>query len=392
MIFLFLTGTRLAYVNDILSVLYLPKGAEKTLKYKYTEHSGIVDESAGYEKCHQGDDVLILYYNEDENKEEEFIPLRKGRLRECINEDEQLYYRVELKEFVNVVDTEKQKSLFTDRIYHMLYLKAEERERDKKEGKAVKWIFAIRNTFDIDQYSDCLMLDENSWIHTVHRLAETPRFKSYYSVFAKIAIFKQSKEEVLCSAEGYKLLAGRNYKLVFSYFAHQFNSHPFVQIPVEFLDAIGVCRIPNSNYMVESEQNRVEVMFRPMKIDNNGQTNLWIKIPLRRIAGKTLQYPRGAIAVSVGGRMSNRLKMVVTIGIVFGMSVATYIAQFPYMEKLVQLETLLDKGQHLSRYQESMLWLCEQYQKMPELPIGLASVSVSILTFILVKLIGKPQI
>ena len=46
MLYLFLTGKRAAYLNDIFTVMYLPESMEYTLKYKDAEINSIVDSSA----------------------------------------------------------------------------------------------------------------------------------------------------------------------------------------------------------------------------------------------------------------------------------------------------------------------------------------------------------
>lgn len=391
MLFLFLTGRRLAYANDILSILYLPKGVIKTLKYKDTKSLSIVDKSAKYDKCRPGDDVLILYYNKDNKKREEFIPLRYGRLSECISEDEQLYYKVELKEFVNVVDGENRVSEFNWKIYSMLYPNVEEREKAKRKGEHVKWIYAFRKLSAMNQYKDCLNSDQDSWIRTVQQVSKTTRFKKYYSIFAKINVLNSKNKEESCKADGYRFRAGRTYKLILSYFVPEFNEHPFEQIHIEFSDAIGVCRIPNSNYMIESEQNRIEILFRPMKVDSDGQTNLWLNIPMKKIHNKSIYYPRGAIAVSVGW-MSIGCKRAATIATISGIGVVNFLTQFPYIEKLEQLEHMVEREIKLSRLQEFWFWFCEVYQDAPETFVSVMSIITAFLTFLLVKLIGKAQI
>ena len=80
MLFLFLTGTRLAYVNDIRMTL---------------------------EHCQREDDVIIFYYDEDKEGKQGFIPLRRGKLLSCICEDGQLYYRVQLGNFCFSSDPEQ---------------------------------------------------------------------------------------------------------------------------------------------------------------------------------------------------------------------------------------------------------------------------------------------
>jgi len=384
MIFLFLTGTRLAYVNDILMTLYLPRGAVKTLKYKYTSGSrqdGIVDASAALEHCQREDDVIIFYYDEDKEGKQGFIPLRRGKLLSCICEDGQLYYRVQLGNFCFSSDHEQ----LNEEVASVLYPEGYEKYHHIR--------LAVRSASGYQIEHDFIDYTEESWIYTAHRMAKTERFQKYYTVFAKISMFEAGKnKELICGENGYHLNAGKGYYLVLSYYVPHFNEKPFSEIPFLVSDAMRFCRIPeNSNYF-ESEQNRLEIPFRPMKVEENGQTMLFTQVLQKKVDGKQIYYPMGMLPISVKGVISPLCKYLCVAGLVAGIGLTSYIVQFPFMEKLTQLNSIIESGAELSRYEQFVLDACGIYEKYSEIITGTGAALNAFLTFLLVKITGKPKI
>ena len=76
MLYLFLTGRRAAYLNDIFTVLNLPPNSIYDLKYKISNNN-IVDSSTNEQNCKAGKKVLISYID----LEEAYIPLYRVFLR-----------------------------------------------------------------------------------------------------------------------------------------------------------------------------------------------------------------------------------------------------------------------------------------------------------------------
>lgn len=383
-ILLFLTGIRLAYVNDILMVLYLPKGAVRTLKYKYIvseASTGIVDVSAGPDHCQAGDEVLIFYYDKSEDVSESFVPLRRGKLLSCMYADGQLYYRVQMGDFCFVSDG----GTLDEEIFSLLYPKGREKYHSLQ--------LAVRSENGYLFNSNCIEYTEESWVRTVRRMARTERFSRYYTVFARISVFRSKDgKEMICTKDGYFLQAGNTYRLILTYYVPQFNGHPFEEIEFLVSDAMKYCRIPEGPYLLESEQNRLELQFRPTKAEENSQTSLFLDIPQKQFDGKEIHYPRGMIPILVEEAISSRRKNLYLTALVCGMSLTTYIAQFPYMGKLEELHATILDGKELNVHQELLLWVCETYEQYEEGIVGIASVLGTLFTFWLVKLIGKPKI
>lgn len=384
MIFLFLTGTRLAYVNDILTVLYLPKGAVRTLKYKYTSflrENGIVDFSAAFEHCQVGDDVIIFYYDKDEGENQKFIPLRRGKLLSCICEDGQLYYRVQLGAFCFSSDPKQLNVAVSSVLY----------PKGRKEYLRIR--LAVRSASGYQIEHDFIDYTEESWIYTVQRMAKTERFQKYYTIFAKISLFEAERnKELICGENGYHLNAAKGYHLVLSYYVPHFNERPYPEIPFLISDAMRFCRIPeNSNYF-ESEQNRLELPFRPMKVEENGQTMLFMKVLEKKVDDKQIYYPMGMLPMSVEGVISPLCKYLCIAGLVAGIGLTSYIIQFPFTEKLTQLNSIIESSMELSRYEKFLLDVCGIYEKYSEIITGVGAALNAFLTFLLVKITGKPKI
>lgn len=385
-ILLFLTGKRLAYVNDILTVLYLPKGAAHILKYKYivSETAGsIVDASAVPAQCRAGDEVLIFYYDITRENKEKFIPLRQGKLLSCIYADGQLYYRVQLGDFCHAAYPDTRD--LDEKILSILYPK--DREQNPSLCLAVRSEHWYRFSPNYIEYT------EDSWILTVNRMATTVRFEQYYTVFAKISVFRdRDGKEEFCTEDGYHLRVGKVYQMVLTYYVPHFNEHPFDVVEFFVSDAMKYCGIPEGPHLLASEQNRLELHFRPTKVEENSQTSISLNISQKKLYGKEIHYPRGMIPFSVEGAISSRRKTMYLVLLVCGMSLTNYIAQFPYAGKLEELYETVQAGARLSGYQEILLRICETYEQYAEGIVGIASVLATLLTLGLVKLIGKPKV
>ena len=62
------------------------------------------------------------------------------------------------------------------------------------------------------------------------------------------------------------------------------------------------------------------------------------------------------------------------------------------MEKLTQLNSIIESGAELSRYEQFVLDACGIYEKYSEIITGTGAALNAFLTFLLVKITGKPKI
>ena len=174
MLYLFITGNRSAYMNNIFSVMSLPQGWSYELKYK--EKGGIIDEESKKLSENSSEEVLILFVREEDDV---YIPLRMGRLVGIVKDEGQMYYSVRLGQYCNW----NGKSEFCEWLHRLLgndirHLTYE--TKDSADGKLV----ILSN----QKPTDVLEKKEDSWIKTVRELGKEDLFKKYYSVFTVMSV------------------------------------------------------------------------------------------------------------------------------------------------------------------------------------------------------------
>ena len=218
MLYLFITGNRSAYMNNIFSVMSLPQGWSYELKYK--EKGGIIDEESKKLSENSSEEVLILFVREEDDV---YIPLRMGRLVGIVKDEGQMYYSVRLGQYCNW----NGKSEFCEWLHRLLgndirHLTYE--TKDSADGKLV-----IRsNQKPINE----LEKKEDSWIKTVRELGKEDLFKKYYSVFTKVEI--DGKVDFGENGKKAFVRSGQNYIARITYYIPDFNNSPMDTLPIEF--------------------------------------------------------------------------------------------------------------------------------------------------------------
>lgn len=191
MLYLFNTGARGGYVDNVLNTMHLPCGSENMYQYTF-EGDSYIDKSIKTGllkgKSIKDKDVLIVFVNKDKAPYE-YIPLRKGKLMLKEDRNGRSYFYVSLGPHCaykgNYSDFNKSFSeLFADKLFNS----TEVGTKDYINKKINKGYLAFYGQ-DIPELLEC---DEHSWKKTVKKLSEFDMFRNNV-IFTKLDIYKNSK-------------------------------------------------------------------------------------------------------------------------------------------------------------------------------------------------------
>ena len=383
MLYLFLTGKRAAYLNDIFTVMYLPESMEYTLKYKDAEINSIVDSSANMLTSLINEEVMVLF-NDEQGK---YIPLRWGTCVEISKDDSQIYYRIKLRRYCHVVEgknvcsfidelTEGSVRCFIDETHKKGILAT--CCRDEEENKKIK---------------DCITERSDSWIKTVTELAKQECLRGYYPVFTKLKVIDDKSNKIFfkrkraCMDKNNKeflLYSQRRYTFSFSYYVPQFNNDPMGFIPIDFTNSDNELGIVEQSDAIMSEQNKINIRCVPCmnSIKRRQSVQFNLNIPEQSDKKRFIQYARSPVKFDVMDSIPLWFYYVLLILCVLGIAVCTYISTLDYT-------TILANSSETSKV---VRWLCEKCQEMQGTQNLLCSAVSAFLTFGMVKLVGKPKL
>lgn len=346
MVYLFLTGNRSAYLNAIFTVMSMPKGIVYDLKYRDLENRSIVDNSAKSFDEKSQEKVLILFNDEHGG----YVPLRFGSLKRWKKEEGQIYYSVRMGEYCNDIRNEKLCE-FIDEI-------APEKIRIidiDGVGHGILAFLAEREPGRL------LEKKQDSWSKVVRKLGEKALFKKYYSVFTKIQITEKGSEVEV--NDKIVLKTEHNYMIRMTYYIPDFNAVPMEYIPVQFYESdksLGIIEMMNA---LLSEQNVIEILCSTVKKDVGNQKNAFrYEILKERINGKIVQYARTPIEVEVKGSLSKKIYYFLTIMAIILLGVANFLNSAIIDENSSKVLTAAISG------------------------------VITLVTWLMIKLIGKPKI
>lgn len=385
MIFLFVTGKNSAYLEDVFSTLHFPLGMVKCFKYKCIDGESVVHASAQKEKCQQGERVLISYIDRLSNRDDCYIPLRFGELIECEQRDGQLYFAVKLREYCHAVDDRR----YNDDIVTILGGVVHSKQSDGQWNGAL----AVKKEGEI--YSFVNMTDD-SWRYTVERLAERRQFQDCYAIFTRIQIEDAKKRSIEAKKTqgdwGYVLTMGAEYSFAVSYYIPTFNDDSMTKIPVCIEDSAQICGIVKNEWVMESKQNIIRAYTQPLEVLNLKRTAISLNIKEIEINQKKIEYARKPIDIWVKRRIGTGMRRTLVCLIILGMSLCSFLSTLPY-------ETIIKQTKELMKAESGLLFIINilhnvilEAVQMDSLYSLVCTGMNSVLTYFLIKLIGKPEL
>ena len=337
MLYLFLTGSRSAYLNAIFTVLHFPQNTIYDLKYKLLSKKCIVADSAGVKKCKIGEKVLILF----DDKKGKYIPLRFGVLRNCVVEDGQIYYSVKLTDYCHVKD----EVLFLDFINKSALPEKIRTIKDKSNNTA-EGILTFQHKDDNDNISKALDCKTDSWIQTVMSLGEAMQkmdiFRRYYLIFTKMEIKKDNGKNLLSSKEGrINLKSGKDYKFHITYYIPKFNDSPMEVISAKFYQSHECLGLVNTGVALLSQQNKADVICSPRaSVTETKKVRVGFEISNKKANNKIIQYVRTPLELNLKTRMPRLIRYLMIVGCIAISVVGTCLAGLTAGEDAANLITV----------------------------------------------------
>ena len=194
MIYLFNSGFRSLYINNILNTLYLPDGCINEYRYRFSgEHIHISEETLSYvQRAHKGEPVAIIFVDRYSDHGYVYHPIRLGILLGHRQDLERLYFQVQLKEFIYPKDIEK----FNRDSRKPLDDLASPSLVDNVPGSKDDGYYAIQCKSIFYPDDDYYRGENDAWFSIVKSLESTHTFQPLYTVFAKARILDQ-KDQVI---------------------------------------------------------------------------------------------------------------------------------------------------------------------------------------------------
>lgn len=373
MLYLFITGNRSAYLNMILTILYFPEAMTYDLKYKDAKVNSIVDSSAGilHSSALIKKKVMILFNDELGN----YIPLRFGTLQNMDKLEDQIYYTVRLEQYCHV-DCPQDFCRELDSITNNKIRRLLEPGRDE-DNKPAKGILAIWGS----EISESLInKSSDSWIKTVRELGKRTRFVKYYSIFTKLEIVNNEvkiKNNELC------LKSGKEYTLRFTYYIPDFNKNPMQYIGIDFYESNKILGLLSTQDAVMAEQNKIEILCRPnMETHQTEKAQFRFALSDKEINAKEIQYARTPVKFTITDKMPKWAYFVLFALCVVGVTACTYISTLNYNDILENQDNTV----------KVVVQLCGLLAKMRGIQNLICSMLMGLLTWGMVKLIGKPKL
>ena len=236
MLYLFNSGARVGYIDNILNTMHLPYGSENLYQYSYESNSYVDDSIAeGTIKGRKIKDanVLIVFINKDKIPYE-YIPLRKAKLILKEDKNGRSYFYVSLREHCSYEGNyELFNKAFINKFGEKLFRSDTKQTKDTIDQKNNKGFLAFYG----DDIPELIKSDENSWKATVRKLSECSLFKENV-VFTKVDITKNMKP-VACNSlrvsgsPSYTFKKGTKYTAEMSYYVPFHDQDPTINFDVE---------------------------------------------------------------------------------------------------------------------------------------------------------------
>lgn len=399
MIFLFVTGERYAYMDNILATLHLPTGM--IYRYKYPQDR--VEDLVRVENC-QKDEKAIISYIDKRTGDGTCTFLRTGVLTKAAEQDGLLHYAVRLGEYGDTKDEKAYsiflKNSFGEKLYH----------RNPQGYSRGMLVLRMNDCIWETQGKEHIRHTKESWINTAKALAGKKLFQDNYTIFTRLAIFYIKKNSIIDfyedmpeenekmiqvlhenKNEGYPLKVGKKYLLVLSYYIDQYNCSPMTDIHAHWEDSNGFCGLSCNNFEIGSKQDVATVTLCPQENCKQATSNLRLRIDENNLYGKKVVYFQKPLRILVKKPFFGA-KTVGMILLLALMTALNYFASMPFGEIFSKYEAeASDALAQVSGWQQVM------YQIVPVFGAdwtgGFCNIMVSlagaVATFFLVKLFGS---
>ena len=216
MLLLFTSGTHPRYIEDVLDILNLPQGAEKTIQIPHftKEQPGYsyIETFALTENCVPGEEVIFFFINRDQIYDFKYIPLRKATYLSGVESAGMVYYTLKLQEICSAILVDEFEQFMKKEAQNKLYKHPESNIRDGY----IAFKLPTGLTWPIDT-------SDAAWLFSVQQIACCKCFKDVFPIFTRFRLFftDDAQEVKMREHKGksfYQLRYGRYYTAKIDYY------------------------------------------------------------------------------------------------------------------------------------------------------------------------------
>jgi len=216
MLLLFTSGTHPRYIEDVLDMLNLPQGAEKTIQIpRFTKEQpgySYIETSALTENCAAGEEVMFFFINREVINDFKYIPLRKATYLRGVESAGVVYYTLRLQEVCSAILVEEFEQFLKKEAQGKLYKRPESNIR---EG-----FNAFNLPAGLSWPIDTL---DAAWLFSVQRIASCKCFQVVFPIFTRFRLYltDDSREVRMREQKGksfYQIRYGRYYTAQIDYY------------------------------------------------------------------------------------------------------------------------------------------------------------------------------
>ncbi len=349
MIFLFNSGSRSTYLDNVFSTLYKPVQMINTYQYNCEGVDSHIDYSALPNYCKENDDVLITYIDKLSNDNIIYFPLRLGKLIKCEIIDGRIYYEVLLTQYCHTECINKFNLLIKNKLDNKVYHKNKDWEGS----------LAIRANININ---NAIQTTEESWIRTVKLLSERNLFIDNYSIFTRVELFDSDNNKLetkkINNNYMYSLKGGKEYVMLLSYFNNYFNNNPMTKIHLSISDDKNTLNLSNKVYEIGNKQSVFRIPLKTKKSDKKEITSFNINIKENKILNKDVKYSTASIPIASNNKFTRTLKNILIVVFIILIALSTWISTLSIKDIIDDVNLIINSGQTLSFFQNIVYKLC----------------------------------
>jgi hypothetical protein len=260
MLYLFNSGARSLYQSNALRTLMLQPGLQNEYRYTCIGPRVNIDSSRTLAQWQAETDVILSFIDRYTPGQYTYIPLRKGKLVGVRREQDRLYFKVELLEFVFPRDISAASTLLSKRLSPLQLASLTNGNPDEKNDGH----YAIVHQ---DSPTDlALNIDEEAWVAAAEYLAKSTAFATRDPVFYKFKL-RSGSNDVKPTKGKYQLTFGNSYDLEVSYRYPGFNNSVQKTISLRASDNL---RVLSDNVLpIEANSDRVTYAIKPKSFSDD---------------------------------------------------------------------------------------------------------------------------
>lgn len=284
MIYLFNSGFRPLYRNNILNTLYVPNGFVIEFRYRIKDEESYVHPSLKNQlnKATKDEKVVIIFVDRYANNGYIYHPIRLGRFVSFREEDQRLYLSVELVEFIYP------KNLNSFNLNDRLPLEQSGSPRlTNNDPKAKNDGYYALIGDDIFKSESDFYFGSYAWPYVVESLSRTTVFDSKPEnpiVFLRANIYEQKRNKIVIPSKAnpsrFNLSRTEQYDFQLNYYFPIQSTDPTITIEGEIITGDSPFRIVGENcILIDSISNSTKTSFMARKYPEETFGRIEIKLP-----------------------------------------------------------------------------------------------------------------